>query len=129
MYEILPIGSVVETNDSKILMIIGYGPNKYNESLIYEYICCKPKSGINKNIDKLILNKDYFFINNTDINIVRFIGYYDNNFSIFSNVFNEFILSIKNFKQNNNNDISEEDIMTIINNIKQSYQDLIGSDE
>lgn len=83
MNELLPLGSIVELNNKKIYMIIGYNPNKPNDDELHDYIVCSSKLGIIKKKDDLHLNKDFFYIDKKDIEKVLFIGYSDSQFEKF----------------------------------------------
>ena len=78
MKELLPVGSIVESN-KKFLMILGYYPNTFNEEDDYDYVCCQ-KKGLRRNHENIKLNRDYYYLNKKDIEKVYFIGFNDNSF-------------------------------------------------
>ncbi len=87
--ELLPVGSIVVTTNSKMLMILGYYPMKINDDKVYKYICCET-NGIKKEHSKLVLDKDYYYMNDKDFVDVLFIGYSDWEFDVYKKILNEF---------------------------------------
>ncbi len=77
MNDMLPVGSKVKLNNERICMIIGYFPSKPNDAISYDYICCRDIYGIRRKKEDLTLDKDYFYISNTDISEVLYLGYSD----------------------------------------------------
>lgn len=118
-YELLPIGSVVVSNN-KMLIIIGFYPSKVNEKKEYKYLCSSV-SGIRNEHSKLKLNKDYYFINEEDIQEVLFIGYNDEEFDEYSKFVVEIIKKINDFKSKNK-EIKPQDYETIINSYIQEHR-------
>ena len=84
MNDMLPVGSKVKLKDGRILVIIGYLPNKPNDAVLYDYICCRDMYGIRHKKEDLVLNRDYFYINQGDIANILYIGYSDRDFDLFS---------------------------------------------
>ena len=109
MDDLLPIGSIVELKNNKRKMIIGYLPNKPNDKEFYDYICCNSKTGLRKEKKELKQNKDYFFINNEDIENVLFIGCQDKEFLMYKIMHNRIKEKLLEIRKNNSN-LTEEDL-------------------
>lgn len=74
--ELLPIGSIVKTKLFDLnLMIIGYYPVTIMDEKKYRYLCCFDKIGIVRPNGKLRKNKEIYFINDSDIEDILFVGY------------------------------------------------------
>ena len=115
MFDLIPIGSIVELKDKREVMIIGYNPNKVNESEQFDYIICMP-SGFDKVKEKLVLNKDYFYIKKEDITNIIYIGYNDREFDLYKAFHDEIISQVQS------KDIKEIDIKEIIKEVTDKYK-------
>ena len=123
MEELLPIGSVVELKDGKRIMIIGYLPNKLKDEIFYDYIGCL-KKGVFNNLKEPQLNRDIFYFHKRDIIKVLYIGYSNEEFEMFSNLFSK----VENIRNNiDRNNITEEEIEKMYNNLWKKIKDS-GSD-
>ncbi len=125
MDELLPIGSVVSLKDKRRLMIIGYSPNTPLSENQYDYIGSN-LSGISKPQEMLRYNKDYFYFNKKDIDMILYIGHVNNEFKLYKKVNEEINNAINKVKQEKGK-IEEADIEKIysefINNIKSNGSD------
>jgi len=101
MDELLPIGSVVLAKDIGLLVIIGYYPNKPYDSEWCDYICCRKRLGIRKEKDKLVINKDYFYIKKEEVITVKYIGYQNKAFDVYKEVSDILINKINDAKKEN----------------------------
>lgn len=72
--DILPLGSIVQLKNSKKIMIIGYYQAVDEKGKEYDYVCCLPNIGIQKEKKELKINTDIFYANNEDIETILFIG-------------------------------------------------------
>ncbi len=107
----LPIGSVIELKYSKKLALIaGYYPNDDIKNM-QEYIVTYFPNGLNNR--KNIMNKNYSFVNNEDIENVVFLGYQNNSYIFYSKLLKEAKDKINN-NLKTNEDVNVEDIFGII---------------
>ena len=113
MNKLLPLGTVVKLNDSQELMIIGYFAKEDNSSnQIYDYIGCNYPFGFD--------NKNHCLFNRESIKSISFVGYQTKELSDVRKVLCDFY---------NNQDLSDEEMLSLI---KEKYNlniDLGGQDE
>ena len=128
MSNMLPVGSKVKLKDGRILVIIGYLPNKPNDEKLYDYICCRNIYGIRHKKEDLVLDRDYFYINNEDISEILYIGYSDDEFDLFSHYTDLVKENIRKTKKNNKK-LSEEEIKGLYTNILDKVNKEIGGDK
>ena len=107
MEDLLPIGSVIVTNDNKSLMIIGYLPKSYIEDEYYDYICCDSKKGITKKYEDIKLGEDYSYILKKDIKSITYIGLQDDRFEEYKSAYKIYDDFLKE-KEKNREEINEE---------------------
>lgn len=101
MEELLPVGSVVELNDGTTLTIVGYSPSKYDDEVIYDYTAAIKPYGFIRPVEQLEENVDYKCIKKEDIKMVRFIGYSDELFDYYADIYNAVMSEVeKNRKEN-----------------------------
>ena len=116
MEELLPVGSIVALKDKRILMIIGYSPNIVSSEKQYDYIASYV-IGVIKPQEDLRYNKDYFYINKSDIEAVLYIGYSDIEFDLYKMVNTELTEQMERVRKEKGK-LDEEDI-------KKVYEDFI----
>ena len=108
---LLPVGSCIKiNNNSKMIMIAGYLPYDNDSKILYDYIGIYTPIGIRKNKEKLILNKDYIFFKNNDIEKLYFIGYSNDK----SEFYRKYLLDMKNKIEDMNQDLSFETLKIIV---------------
>ena len=122
MNDMLPVGSKVKLKDGRILVIIGYLPNKPNDAVLYDYICCWNIYGVRHKKEDIVLNRDYFYVNEEDISDILYIGYSDNDFDAFSYYANLVKKDLKKLREDNK-EITQEDIEKLYSKI---FENTIG---
>lgn len=80
----LPIGTIVKINNlNKKVMIIGYYSIEYQDSVkIYDYVGCAYPEG-------MLFKNNTFSFNHSEIQIVLYMGYVDDEYQKFNNSLNE----------------------------------------
>ena len=111
MEELLPVGSIVELNNKKRYMIIGYSPNKTKAINKYDYVVSHI-SGIQKPIDKIEYELDYFYIKKKDIKNIIF-GFNDSEFDLYAKMLESFNTKI-NQKEKNKEKLESKDIKKVL---------------
>lgn len=110
--EILPLGSVIKTKNSKInYTILGYLPS--DKGKIYDYFCIKGKTGLNRDIENLRQDKEYFYVNNSDIEDLLFLGYYDDNFKLL-----KYIIKKIKVEFSSNKTFDDKDVARFVEKLK-----------
>ena len=112
MEDILPIGSKIRLKDGRILMIIGYLPNKPNDEILYDYICYISKNVIIRKKEKLELNKDYCYIKQDDIKDILYIGYHDEEYEDFKKIASSVINNLNSMRSENRT-LDQEDLTKV----------------
>ncbi len=128
MEDLLPVGSIVELKDNKRMMIIGYLPSKPNDKDLYDYVCCNSKIGIRRPKEELEENKDYFFVNQEDIQTVLYIGCQDSEFEVYKMInkkTKEKLLEAKNENKEFTNEELEKMYSDIFENLYKELNEKI----
>ena len=126
MEELLPVGSKVLLNNNIICYIIGYLPSKPNDYKLYDYICARNKKGLVRKKDKLVFEKDYFYICQEDIKDVLFIGYQNDEFDILNKYYLLLIDEVKKARaaeDNLNQEVLEEIYNKVFNDAMRELGD------
>lgn len=123
MEDLLPVGSVIETNDLKRLMIVGYFPTIINSIEMYDYLCCDSKKGLTDDIKNLKKNVDYFYIKASDITTLKYIGFQNELFEFYKKSAEELMKELDKTKIDGNsysNQTYETIFVNYLNNLSKN---------
>lgn len=126
MNDLLPVGSKIVLNNGRKLMIMGYLPSKPNDKFQYDYICCRGMYGIIWKKDKLVFDEHYFYVNNSDIDKVLFIGYSDDDFDLFDHSVEQLKSELKKARKSKSSLNTEEIEDIYVNSLSEFMKELGG---
>ncbi len=119
MERVLPLGSIITTKNDQNLMIIGYLPSKPNDEEFYDYVCCRNRLGVRKQLNELEINKDIFYLKSRDIKQLKYIGYSDYEFEHYADILVDMKEKIIDARQDEK-EVSKETLTKI-------YQDFLDN--